>query len=176
MKTQPARSLFTCYPVTLKSVMVLQVGYFYSRMGASVRFNPLSQHHFQPLTLYRTQKFEYQNAGSGLIPTRIMVKPPEASKITEKNIDQYLDEGMQGLSMDFARCQANRREEVGPISGQIIVGIKVDPDGLVKEIKIIKSEITDVPIVSCIKTALTRLKVPAFEGRSVYRSYPIDFE
>jgi hypothetical protein len=90
--------------------------------------------------------------------------------------NEALDKYILKQKKYIQRCQLNRLKELGKIVGQIILGIKIEKDGSVSQVKILSDSIDDRALVQCLKTVFYRIQFPEFQGESIYRSYPLVFK
>ncbi len=90
--------------------------------------------------------------------------------------NEFIDKTFSKQKSKIQRCQINRVQEVGLLKGKIILGVKIISDGEVGDLKVLKNEPADDPLIQCLKTVIYRMKFPPFSGASIYRSYPIVFQ
>lgn len=113
------------------------------------------------------------------LPTTTHIK---SSKIEKKDSldsepdNAFLDALIADQAEKFQNCQVNRIRELGTVKGQVIVGLEIHPEGLIKNAKILDTDIEDTELMNCLLSVFQRIKMPKYKGEVIYRSYPLLFE
>ena len=106
-------------------------------------------------------------------------KPQQETPELDTNSPSFndlLDNEIIKQRKTIQKCQLNRVQDAGMISGKVLVGIGILPNGKVDDTLILQSEIKDEKLLLCLKTTFQRIRFTAFKGEKIYRSYPVSFE
>lgn len=116
--------------------------------------------------------------------SREQIATPESEeevKLVEQNTDgppnnSYIDQTIATQKSLFQKCQTNSIRNKKQSKGHVTAGITISPTGLVSEAKMLNTNFKDLELPNCAIDVIRRLKFKAYQGDSIVRSYPLQFE
>lgn len=107
-------------------------------------------------------------------------KPKTNTKTTEvldsEPDNAFLDQLIAEQTEKLQNCQVNRVRDLGTVKGQVMIGLEIHPTGMIKNAKILSTDIEDTELMNCLLSVFERIKIPKYKGEIIYRSYPLLFE
>ncbi|MCH2533070.1 MAG: AgmX/PglI C-terminal domain-containing protein [Bdellovibrionales bacterium] len=107
-------------------------------------------------------------------------KPKTNKKIAEvldsEPDNAFLDQLIAEQTEKLQNCQVNRVRDLGTVKGQVMIGLEIHPTGVIKNAKILSTDIEDTELMNCLLSVFERIKLPKYKGEIIFRSYPLLFE
>lgn len=113
-----------------------------------------------------------ENASEETIETE---ETPE-SIIPEGSPLKMVEQTIINNSSIFQRCQTNSLRNESLSTGDSLFEITLVPEGKIRELKVIKTNIKDEQLQKCTENALRNITFKKFEGEAITFSYPIKYE
>lgn len=101
--------------------------------------------------------------------------PSPTDGLPETLSNEVIDDAIAEQRMAFQKCQANSLRESGSASGKVVLALTIDGSGRINEVKTLESQVTK-DLERCVVSVIERIRLPAFTGAPIVRSYPLAFE
>lgn len=131
-----------------------------------------------PFDLDQPEKQESTTAApSAPTPADSIAEPsPQSDELLGTLTNEYIDSAIAKNRDQFVKCQQNAIRQNQASRGQLLVGIAIEPRGVMKDVRVLASDIENPDLHSCVKSVLERTQFRAFQGTEIVRSYPLIFE
>lgn len=104
------------------------------------------------------------------------ISSPPSQSLLRSLSNEYIDETIAKHQDQLIRCQSHALRSDKNSTGQLLVGISIDPRGKMKDVKILASDIENGDLQKCVQSVLLRTRFRPFSGPEIVRSYPLIFE
>jgi len=130
------------------------------------------------LGLAKTDKQLVKKALNRPVDTSNKVLPPSTiqSGKTTTLTNKYIEDVITSQKKNFQRCQANAIRKMGKVKGTVLVGFTIQPQGKIKDVKILQTSINNQQLTDCLISVFKICRFQKFTGAPIVRSYPLSFE
>jgi len=119
---------------------------------------------------------------AGILPLRVQeLKPSDSAQDAAKKdsnylSDEYISAQIANLRSAFAKCYALALRQEPEAKGFVHLSFLIENDGKVSQTKILKTDITNTAMETCLLKVINRIKFRSFEGDPLLVNYPLQFE
>lgn len=108
---------------------------------------------------------------------KVKKQPQAKPKLNHSELDNSkIDEILSRQAPSLKRCHQNRISDVGTLKGVVLLGVTILPTGLVADVSLLKSNISDPTLIQCLIRVMQRAKFPKYQGGAKQRAFPIEFQ
>ncbi len=100
----------------------------------------------------------------------------ETERLLATLSNEYIDSTIAKNRDQFVKCQQNALRQDRAATGQLLVGIAIEPRGVMKDVRVLASDIENPELHTCVTRVLERTQFRSFNGPEIVRSYPLVFE